>query len=265
MAAQESTEHGDVRHDRHVRVVDVRLERADCDDGDLHEREQRRSDGPGWTSTNTPNMVMAGPGTGMNMNGADASAAAGLNTTKANWHYTGPALPTAEAQELLAQGENGPTDIHMLMSGCATEPTFSEQINAVQYVQSTSQAVARYTSPSAALAAGYVPVSPTNYPVVYYVNPTIVAANAAAGRTLDPQQRGRPRLRPDTFGPGGAGGSDVPLAVDRDSAHALRRLGPVASAHGCLWPEQRARRRTLSRSREYHPARPGASSSPRRS
>ena len=141
----------------------------------------------GLDVNNTPNMIMAGPGTGMNMNGADASAAAGLNTTKANWHYTGPGLPTAEAQELLTQGENGPTDIHMLMSGCATEPTFSEQINADQYVQSTSQAVARYASPSAAVAAGYVPVSPTNYPVVYYVNPTIVAANAAAGRTLDPQ------------------------------------------------------------------------------
>ncbi len=141
----------------------------------------------GLDVNNTPNMIMAGPGTGMNMNGADASAAAGLNTTKANWHYTGPALPTAEAQELLTQGENGPTDIHMLSSGCATEPTFSEQINASQYVQSTSQAVARYTSPSAALAAGYVPVSPTTYPVVYYINPTIVAANGVAGRTLDPQ------------------------------------------------------------------------------
>ncbi len=40
---------------------------------------------------NTPYMIMGGPGTGMNMNGADATAAAGLNTTKANWHYTGPA------------------------------------------------------------------------------------------------------------------------------------------------------------------------------
>jgi hypothetical protein len=141
----------------------------------------------GLDVSNTPNMVMAGPGTGMDMNGADASAAAGLNTTKANWHYTGPALPTAEAQELLAEGVNGPTDIHMYLSGCAAEPTFSEQINAVQYVQSTSRAVAHLTSPSAATAAGYVPVSPTTYPVVYYVNPTIAAANAAAGRTLDPQ------------------------------------------------------------------------------
>ena len=141
----------------------------------------------GLDVNNTPNMVMAGPGTGMNMNGADASAAAGLNTTKANWHYTGPALPTAEAQALLADGANGPTDIHMAANGCASEPTFSQQINAVQYVQTTSQAVAQYKSPSAAMAAGYMPVSPTNYPIVYYVNPTIVAANAAAKRTLDPQ------------------------------------------------------------------------------
>ena len=129
---------------------------------------------------------MGGPGAIMNMNGADASAAAGLNTTKANWHYTGPALPTAFAQELLAQGANGPTDIHMAASGCASEPTFSQQINATQYVQNTTEAAARYANPSEAVAAGYVAVSPTSYPVVYYVNPTIVAANAASKRTLDP-------------------------------------------------------------------------------
>ena len=140
----------------------------------------------GLDVTNTPNMSMGGPGVIMNMNGADASAAAGLNTTKANWHYTGPALPTAEAQELLAQGANGPTDIHMAATGCASEPTFSQEINATQYVQNTTEAAARYANPSEAMAAGYVPVSPTNYPVVYYVNPTIVAANAAAKRTLDP-------------------------------------------------------------------------------
>ena len=141
----------------------------------------------GLDVTNTPNMSMGGPNAIMNMNGADASAAAGLNTTKANWHYTGPALPTAFAQELLAQGANGPTDIHMAATGCAPEPTFSQEINATQYVQNTTEAAGRYANPSEAVAAGYVPVSPTNYPVVYYVNPTIVAANAAAKRTLDPQ------------------------------------------------------------------------------
>ncbi len=40
---------------------------------------------------------------------------------------------------------------------------------------------------AAALAAGYVAVSPTSYPVVTYVNPVVEAANTAAKRTLDPQ------------------------------------------------------------------------------
>ena len=140
----------------------------------------------GLDVTNTPNMSMGGPHVIMNMNGADASAAAGLNTTKADWHYTGPVLPTALAQDLMAQGANGPTDIRMAATGCASEPTFSQQINATQYVQNTTEAAAAYATPSEAMAAGYVPVSPTGYPVVYYVNPTIVAGNAAAKKTLDP-------------------------------------------------------------------------------
>ena len=139
----------------------------------------------GLDLTNTPYMIMGGTA-GMNMNGADASAAAGLNTTKANWAYTGPAFPRALAEELLTDGENGPDQIHMAATGCAKEPTFSEEINESQYLASTSEAVARYASLPAALAAGYVAVSPVNYPVVYYVNPGIEAANAAAHRTLDP-------------------------------------------------------------------------------
>jgi hypothetical protein len=140
----------------------------------------------GLDLTNTPNMIMGSGTIGMNMNGADATAAAGLNATKSNWSYTGPALPAALADVLLAQGGNGTGHVHMAKTGCASDPTFSQEIKAVQYVQSTSQAVARYTSPSLAVAAGYVAVSPTTYPVVYYVNPAIVAANVAARRTLSP-------------------------------------------------------------------------------
>jgi hypothetical protein len=140
----------------------------------------------GLDVTNSPLMQMAGPGTTMNMNGADASAAAGLNSTKENWHYTGPALPAAESQLLLADGGNGESRIHMAKSGCAKEPTFSQQIGATQYVQATTQAVGRYPTPAEAQAAGYEPASPTDYPIVYYVNPTVVAANQSAGRTLDP-------------------------------------------------------------------------------
>jgi hypothetical protein len=140
----------------------------------------------GLDLTNTPYMIMGGDA-GMNMNGADASAAAGLNSTKANWEYSGPAFPAALAHELLSDGENGPDQIHMAVTGCAAEPTFSQQINATQYVQSTSEEVAPYASLAAATAAGYVAVSPVDYPVVYYVNPVIEAANAAAKRTLSPQ------------------------------------------------------------------------------
>jgi len=140
----------------------------------------------GLDLANTPYMVMSGTN-GMDMNGADASAAAGLNTTKPNWHYTGPALPQAEAQTLLADGNNGPIDIHMAKSGCAARLTSAEEIGAQQYVQATSAAAARFATPAEAVAAGYVPASPTDYPVVTYVNPAIVAANAAARRTLDPR------------------------------------------------------------------------------
>jgi hypothetical protein len=140
----------------------------------------------GLDLANTPYMVMGGTN-GMDMNGADASAAAGLNVTKVNWHYTGPALPNALANTLLAEGNNGPSDIHMAESGCAARLTSSEDIGAEQYVQATSQAVSRYANPFEAVAAGYVPASPTDYPVVYYVNPTVMAANAASGRSLDPR------------------------------------------------------------------------------
>jgi hypothetical protein len=139
----------------------------------------------GLDVTNTPYMIMGG-NAGMNMNGADASAAAGLNTVKANWTYTGPAFPAAFAQQLLADGKNGPDEIHMAVTGCAPEPTFSQQINSTQFIQATSAAVAGFSDLSTAVAAGFVAASPVSYPVVYYVNPAIEAANAAAKRSLSP-------------------------------------------------------------------------------
>ena len=139
----------------------------------------------GLDLANTPYMIMSGTN-GMDMNGADASAAAGLNTTKAGWHYTGPALPASIANELAQDGNNGPADIHMALSGCSHGVTSSQEIGAEQYVQQTSSAVSGLATPAEAVAAGYEPASPTNYPVVYYVNPAVVAANAAARRTLSP-------------------------------------------------------------------------------
>ena len=141
----------------------------------------------GLDLTNSPVMAMgSAPGTTMNMNGADASAAAGLNATTTNWHYTGPALPAELAAELLTDGENGPDDVHMASSGCAPEPTFSQEIAAFSYVAATSDAAAKFATPASAVAGGYQLVSPANYPVTYYVNPEIVASNAWERRTLDP-------------------------------------------------------------------------------
>jgi hypothetical protein len=139
----------------------------------------------GLNLNNTPLMVMSGS-LGMDMNGSDASAAAGINSTKANWSYTGPALPNPLAQELLKDGGNGADQLKMAATGCAKSPTNSEEINAVQYVQSTSENVAQFDQPIAALAAGYQLVSPANYPVTYFINPVIVTANAASKRTLSP-------------------------------------------------------------------------------
>ena len=220
--------------------ANVGFGRGDRSDCHLYEREQWRAEDRAGRQ-NTPNMVMAGPGTGMNMNGADASAAAGLNTTKSNWHYTGPALPTAEAQELLAHGANGADRHPHGQTGCATEPTFSEQIDATQYVQATSQAVARYSTPAAAQAAGYVPVVTDGLP----------------GRLLrEPDHRGRQRSReddprsplgrwarlcPDAVGDRGAGRRDVrPSDHTHDSTDALRLARPVAPAHRVCGPSTAA-------------------------
>ena len=103
-------------------------------------RTRSASRSPGSTWPTRPYMIMSGTN-GMDMNGADASAAAGFNTTKPDWHYTGPAIPQAEAQALLADGNNGPSDIHMAESGCAPSLTAAEDIGAEQYVQATSAAV----------------------------------------------------------------------------------------------------------------------------
>ena len=92
-------EHGDVWHGRHDRGPSLVGTAGQTAATARCTRGNNGAPRAGLDVNNTPNMVMAGPGTGMNMNGADASAAAGFNTTKADWHYTGPGLPTAEAQE----------------------------------------------------------------------------------------------------------------------------------------------------------------------
>ena len=153
----------------------------------------------GLDVNNTPYMIMSGT-QGMNMNGADASAAAGLNTTKANWSYTGPALPTALANQLLAQGKNGPDEIHMAVTGCAAAPTFSQQINATQYVQQTSQAVAKYDGRVRRSGRGLRAGVSDRLPRRVLREPEHRGGQRGRQADTQPGQCRRPGLCPDTVG-----------------------------------------------------------------
>jgi hypothetical protein len=98
------------------------------------------------------------------------SAMAGLNVTDSNWKYTGPALPAAEVNELTAVSNEEDRGHKMQTPDCTAQPTSQQVLRATEYVQATSAAVAKYKNLSTALAAGYVPITSTSYPVVHYLN-----------------------------------------------------------------------------------------------
>jgi hypothetical protein len=104
------------------------------------------------------------------MKSMNMSAAAGLNAVDPNWKYTGPALPAAEVTELTVSSDEQDQGHLMQTPDCTTKPTAQQLLGATQYVQATSAAVAKYKDLSTALAAGYVPITSTSYPVVHYLN-----------------------------------------------------------------------------------------------
>jgi hypothetical protein len=101
----------------------------------------------------------------------DMEGMAGSGTTDPNWKYTGPALPPDEVS--LLDKVSGETDQGHAMQtpNCSQTPTAVQELDAIQYVQATSAAVAKYQKLSAALAAGYIPITSTAYPVVHYLDP----------------------------------------------------------------------------------------------
>ncbi len=105
--------------------------------------------------------------TGHSMN---MSAMAGLNVTDPNWKYTGPALPAVEVNELTVSSEEQDKGHEMQTPDCTAKPSATQVLGASQYVQATSAAVAKYARLSSAVAAGYVPITSTRYPVVHYLN-----------------------------------------------------------------------------------------------
>jgi hypothetical protein len=99
------------------------------------------------------------------------SAMAGLDVTDPNWKYTGPALPASEVSVLTTVSAETDAGHKMQTPNCTTAPTSQQVLGATEYVQATSAAVAKYKDLSAAVAAGYYPITNTSYPVVHYLNP----------------------------------------------------------------------------------------------
>ena len=101
----------------------------------------------------------------------DLADAAGLGVSDPTWTYTGPPLPPSEVSLLTTVGDETDTGHEMQTPNCATKPSAQQILGAMEYVQATSAAVAKYKLLSAAFAAGYRPVTTSLYPVVHYVNP----------------------------------------------------------------------------------------------
>ncbi len=128
-----------------------------------------------FASTSSPHdmsgMVMAGTSvitpyhSKMNMAGM-----AGLGVTTTNWKYVGPPLPQYEVSILNTVSNDTDHGHKMQTPNCMTPPTASQVLGAVEYVQTTSAAVAKYKNLSAAVADGYIPITSTIYPVVHYIN-----------------------------------------------------------------------------------------------
>jgi hypothetical protein len=111
-------------------------------------------------SSHTSRAAEAG---GLSMPGMDGQA-------DTNWHYTGPPLPAQEVSVLTTVFNETEKGHAMQTPNCATAPTGAQTEAAMQLVQTTSSAVAKYKDLSAATAAGYVPITDPRYPVVHYLN-----------------------------------------------------------------------------------------------
>ncbi|HUY85937.1 MAG TPA: hypothetical protein VMU77_02385, partial [Acidimicrobiales bacterium] len=92
------------------------------------------------------------------------------------WSYTGPPLPGAETNLLTDVGNITDQGHKMQTPSCTTTPTSTQLEAALRLTQDTSSAVAQYKNLSAATAAGYIPVTSLQYPMVHYINPSYLQA-----------------------------------------------------------------------------------------
>jgi hypothetical protein len=128
----------------------------------------------GMSMTGSPNRSSsfeAGTrGSSTDTHSMNMAAMAGLNVTDPHWKYTGPPLSAAEVRELTVVSGEQDKGHAMQTPDCTARPTATQVLGAAQYVQATSAAVAKYAHLSTAIAAGYVPITSTRYPVVHYLN-----------------------------------------------------------------------------------------------
>jgi hypothetical protein len=87
-----------------------------------------------------------------------------------SWHYTGPALPAQEVSTLMTVFNETEKGHAMQTPNCSAAPTGAQTEAAMQLVQTTSSAVAKYKDLNVAKAAGYVAITDPRYPVVHYLN-----------------------------------------------------------------------------------------------
>jgi hypothetical protein len=110
------------------------------------------------------------PARGSTVSSMNMSGMAGLGVTDPHWKYTGPPLPAAEVADLTTTSAITDEGHRMQTPNCDKAPTADQVLGATQYVQATSAAVAKYKYLSAAIAAGYRPITNPSYPVVHYLN-----------------------------------------------------------------------------------------------
>ncbi len=115
-----------------------------------------------WSSSPTQTAMA-----GMAMGSSSGTGGKGEPT----WHYTGPALPAQERSVLTSVFDATEKGHAMQTPNCDKSPTGSQVETAMQLVQTTSSAVAKYKDLAVAKADGYFPITNPSYPVVHYVNP----------------------------------------------------------------------------------------------
>jgi len=134
--------------------------------------EAAGSTGPAPGASSMPGMAMGGSSSSPSSHSTGGLSMEGMGGTGAvqpDWHYTGPALPATEV-DLLTNVTSRTDQGHAMQTpNCTTTPTATQVLGAMRYIQQTSAAVAPYKSLSAAVAAGYTPITDPRYPVVHYV------------------------------------------------------------------------------------------------